>query len=126
MQQALDNRYVAFSLFFYIALFGLYYAIYCSRVRFAFSGGPGLLSDKCGVGDRISDVIVGGILQKTVALLAAHHKQRIHLLHTLEWIEPIPDNPDLALIFPQVSALRERAALLESIEYCGYGLSTVH
>ena len=35
VEQALDNRYLAFSRFFYIALFGLYFAIYCARVRTA-------------------------------------------------------------------------------------------
>ena len=39
VQQALDTRYAAFSLFLYIAIFGLYFAIYCSRVRF---GSPAL------------------------------------------------------------------------------------
>jgi hypothetical protein len=51
--------------------------------------------------------------RKNLGVLAANHKYRIHLLHTLEWLEPIPDNPDLALIFPYVGALKEWVALLE-------------
>ncbi len=36
VEQALDNRYLAFSRFLYIALFGFFFAIYCARVRDCF------------------------------------------------------------------------------------------
>jgi hypothetical protein len=113
VRQALDTRYVAFSLFFYIALFGLYFAIYCSRVRFA---SPvvraSLLTNATWVIGLIT-LLWAASYKKNLVGLAAHHKYRIHLLHTLQWIEPIPDNPDLALIFPYVGVLRDRVRLLE-------------
>jgi len=113
VQQALDTRYVAFSLFFYIALFGLYFAIYCSRIR---NGSPALrASFLTNAAWTIAFFVLlwAASYKKTLDILAAHHKYRAHLLHTLEWIEPIPDNPDLALVFPYVSALKDWAALLE-------------
>jgi len=44
---------------------------------------------------------------------ATHHQTRTHLLHTLEWIEAIPDNPEHVLIFPFPDAFRERALFLD-------------
>ena len=49
---------------------------------------------------------------KNLAVLAEHHQTRLRLLRALEWIEPIPDNPDLALILPFVEPLRNRARYL--------------
>lgn len=113
VQQALDTRYVAFSLFFYIALFGLYFTIYCSQVR---SGSPALRASfltNAAWTIAFFALLWAASYKKNLGVLAANHKYRVHLLHTLEWIEPIPDNPDLALIFPYVGALKEWVALLE-------------
>ena len=113
MQQALDARYVAFSLFFYIALFGLYFAIYCSRVR---SGSPVVRASflTSAVWTITLFALLWGASYKTnLRVLAENHKYRVHLLHTLQCIEPIPDNPDLALIFPYVGELKERVSILE-------------
>jgi hypothetical protein len=113
VQQALDTRYVAFSLFFYIALFGLYFAIYCSRVRFASSAVRACFLTNVTWLIALMALLWTASYTKNLGLLAANHKYRIHLLHTLEWIEPLPENPDLALIFPYVGALKEWVALLE-------------
>ena len=113
VQQALDVRYVAFSLFFNIGLFGLYFALYCSCVR---SGSPAFRASfltNAAWTIALFALLWAASYKKTLVVLAAHHKDRVHLLHTLEWIEPIPDNPDLALIFPYVGALKEWVALLE-------------
>ena len=50
---------------------------------------------------------------KNLTVLAEHHQTRLRLLRALEWIKPIPDNPDLALILPFVEPLRNRARYLE-------------
>jgi len=113
VRQALDTRYVVFSVFFYIALVGLYFAIYCSRIR---TGSPALRASF--LTNAVWTVACFALLwassyKKNLGVLAENHKYRAHLLHTLEWIEPIPDNPDLALIFPYVGALKDWVALLE-------------
>ena len=113
MQQALDTRYVAFSLFFYIAVVGLYFAIYSSRIR---TGSPALRASF--LTNAVWTVACFALLwassyKKNLGVLAENHKYRVHLLHTLEWIEPLPDNPDLALIFPYVGALKDWVTLLE-------------
>jgi hypothetical protein len=113
LEQALDNRYLAFSRFFYIALFGLYFAIYCARVR-----------DGASVAIRTFFLTNAGWILGFLAIcwavsyetnlnvLAGYHESRVRLLRALQWIEPIPDNPDLALIFPFVEPLRKRARYL--------------
>jgi hypothetical protein len=113
VQQALDTRYAAFSLFFYIAIVGLYFAIYCSRVRFvspAFS--TSFLTNVMWL-IGFATLLWAASYKKSLVVLATNHKYRAHLLHTLEWIEPIPDNPDLALIFPYVGVLRDRVHVLK-------------
>jgi hypothetical protein len=113
VQQALDARYVAFSLFFYIALVGLYFAVYCSRIR---TGSVALRSSF--LTNMVWMIALLALLwaasyKKNLAVLAENHRYRVHLLHTLEWINAIPDNPDLALIFPYVGGLKEWAAILD-------------
>jgi hypothetical protein len=113
VRQALDARYVAFSLFFYIALFGLYFAIYCSRVRFLSPAFRASFLTNATWVIGLATLLWTASYKKSVVVLAAHHKSRAHLLHTLEWIEPIPDNPDLVRIMPYVGVMKERAPLLE-------------
>lgn len=113
VRQALDNRYVAFSRFFYIALFGLYYAIYCARVRTASPVIRTFFLTNVGWLLGLLMVFWGMSCAPNRALLATHHRTRIHLLHTLEWIEAIPDNPEHVLIFPFADDLRKRARFLD-------------
>jgi hypothetical protein len=113
VQQALDTRYVAFSLFFYIALVGLYFAIYCSRVR---SGSPALRASfltNAAWAIALFALLWAASYKKNLGVLAQNHKYRVHLLHTLEWLGQIPDNPDLELIFPYVGALKDWVTLLQ-------------
>lgn len=113
MEQALSTRYATTSLFFYIALIGLYFAIYCGRVRSAsIASRTAFLTNAGWVAGRVA-ICWGSSLEKNLGVLAQHHKLHRHLLRTLEWIEPIPDNPDLALILPSPDALRHRARYLE-------------
>jgi hypothetical protein len=112
VQQALDGRYKVFSLFFYLALVGGGFAIYCthiqtrSRARRAFFLVP-----------ATSLIALAGICwiwcyQKNLVLLQHHRELRVNLIGALEWIDVIPDNPDLALILPFVEVLKNRARFL--------------
>jgi hypothetical protein len=113
VQHALDARYTTFSLFFYLALVGLYFAIYCAHVRSASPATRTFFLTNAGWVSGLVALCWGASLEKNLAVLAAHHDSRAHLLQTLEWMEPIPDNPDLALILPYVDGLKDRAPLLE-------------
>jgi hypothetical protein len=50
--------------------------------------------------------------QKNVDLLRLHREQRVKMSNALKWMDVIPDNPDLALIFPFVDELKVRARIL--------------
>ena len=87
--------------------------MYCSRVR---SGSPTLRASfltNAAWTVALSALLWAASYKKNLGVLAENHKYRVHLLHTLEWIKPIPDNPDLAVIFPYVGALKEWVAILE-------------
>jgi hypothetical protein len=114
VQQALDTRYVAFSLFFYIALLGLFFALYCSRVRAGSAALRASFLTNTAWTIAFFVLLWTASYRKNLRVLAENHKYRVHLLHTLEWIEPIPDNPDLALIFPYVGRLKEWVAILDT------------
>ena len=113
VEQALSDRYAAFTAFFYVAFIGLCFAIYCTRVRPASAATRTLFLAGAGLLSGLTTLCWGLSLDKHRELLTAHHESRARCLRTLEWMEPIPDNPDLALIFPYVDELRERARLLE-------------
>ena len=113
LEQALDNRYVAFSRFFYVALFGLCFAIYAARVRTAAPVPRTFLLTSAGWGLILYAVLWGGSFQKFATVPAQHRKLRLRLLQALRWVEPIPDNPDLKLILPFPEVLRTRALFLE-------------
>jgi hypothetical protein len=113
VHQALDNRYVAFSRFFYIALFGLFFAIYCARIRSAPAVIRTFFFTNLGWLLGFLAIFWGASCKPNRALLATHHWTRVHLLHTLEWIEAIPDNPEHVAILPFAEALRKRARFLE-------------
>jgi len=113
IQQALDNRYVAFSRFFYIALLGLYFAIYVDRVR---AGPPivrGLFLSSGGCALVFLGLLWAHSFQKFSFVRTHYRNERVHLLHALEWVEAIPDNPELVLILPFRDVLVNRAPFLE-------------
>ncbi|HEY3602578.1 MAG TPA: hypothetical protein VGK72_11530 [Chthoniobacterales bacterium] len=113
VEQALDNRYVAFSRYFYIALFGLCFAICVARIRGLRATPRAVLLTHATWGIIFLALLWGHSFEKFAAVPAQHRKLRRHLLQALEWIEPIPDNPDLVLILPFPEVLRERALFLE-------------
>lgn len=112
VQQATDSRYTVFSLFFYLALVGGSFALYCARIRTGSRAGRAcFLTNAAGLG-AFAAVCWMACYQKGVTLLPHHREYRVKLLDALKWIEVIPDNPDLALIFPSVKVLRHRALVL--------------
>jgi hypothetical protein len=113
LEQALSDRYAAFTLSFYVAIVGLYFAIYCARVRVAPPAVRASFLTSVGWLSGVTLLCWGLSLEKHLDLLAAHHESRLRCLRTLEWMEPIPDNPDLALLFPYVDVLKARAQLFE-------------
>ena len=113
VHQALDNRYVAFSRFFYIALLGLLFAIYCARIHRSNPVTRTLFLTNAAWGVGFLALFWSATLEPNRRALSAYRQTRIHLLHTLEWIEAVPDNPEHALIFPFPAALRERARFLD-------------
>jgi len=112
VEQALDNRYLAFSRFLYIALFGLFFALYCARVRTASAVRRTLFLTNASWVLGLLALCWAASYRKNLAVVAEHHQTRARLLRALEWMEPIPDNPDLLLILPFVEMLRNRARFL--------------
>ena len=124
VEQALSDRYAAFTLSFYVAIVGLYFEIFCTRIRFASPATRTFFLTNAGWLSGLTILCWGLSLEKHLDLLAAHHESRVRCLRTLEWLETIPDNPDLALLFPYVDALKTRARLFE--EYRILRLPFVH
>lgn len=113
VQQALESRYRVFSLFAYLSLVGSGFAIYCTHVR------------TCGHRKKIFFLITTAC---TIALtglcwtwsypaclvrLHLYRQYQLDRMTALQWLRVIPDNPDLASLFPGVDRLRERALRLE-------------
>lgn len=112
VQQALDIRYRTYNLFFYLALAALVFALYCAFFRPAAPTRRRIFIGGC--------TILG--LVGTVGWIACYRdgieRQRVvfnrnaTLLRALEWIDVIPDNPDLLFIFPSIEVLRKEASIL--------------
>jgi hypothetical protein len=113
VEQALDNRYVAFSRYFYLALFGLGFAICVARVPRLSPGPRTFVLTHIGWGAVLFAILWAGSYRKFAGYPAEYRKERTRLLQALQWVEPIPDNPDLGLILPFPEVLRNRALFLE-------------
>lgn len=111
-EQALGRRYTVFSLFFYVALVGLTYAIYCTRIR------PEMLVVRVFFVTNIvwlvglAAVAWVACYRTNLISLYSGHRYRAKLLRAVEWIDVAPENPDLALVFPYVDILRDRTRVL--------------
>ena len=109
---ALWVRYRAFSLSFYLALLALLFALYCAcfchtavRRRWLFQVGVSVAAGA-------ALIAWGARYPKQLRRVRDVHQQNVSLLRSLEWIEVIPNNPDLALIFPVTEVVRVRARAL--------------
>lgn len=112
VQQALDSRYSVFSLFFYLALAGGTYALYFARIRNGDRTQRACFLTNAAWLCALAAFCWMGCYPKNVALLHLHREYRLRLLDALKWMDVIPDNPDLALIFPYVDVLKTRARTL--------------
>jgi len=113
LEQALDNRYVVFSRFFYVAFLGLCFATFTARMRQASLAERTFLFINVGWGAALFALLWGASFPKFAGFPSEYREARGHLLQALRWSKAIPDNPDLKRIFPYPEELRSRAAFLE-------------
>lgn len=116
VEQALDTRYRTYSLFFYLGLISLLFTAYCLFFKHArpparrlFLGGALVLALVAALG-WLACYREGLAQQRLIA------QRNLVLIRALEWIEVVPDNPELKLIFPLPEYLRERVRLLRECD----------
>lgn len=112
LEQALSERYTALTLFFYLSVVGLAFALYQARWRDAPPGRRAAAQTHALWLAAILLFLWSATLLSSLARVDAGRQHRRHLLRALEWIEPIPNNPDLALIFPDARVVHDRALQL--------------
>lgn len=112
VEQALERRYRTFSLFFFLALIAFLSGLYCSWFRAATVARRRLFLTSCSLLGVVS--LVGWIASygPEVKHSTMMSKRNIILCRALEWMEVVPDNPDLVLIFPARNWLLERARIV--------------
>jgi hypothetical protein len=112
VQQATESRYTVFSLFFYLALVGGTFAFYFARIQKGSPAGRACFLTNAAWLCALAAFCWVGCYQKNLPLLSLHREHRVKLLDALKWMEVIPDNPDLALVYPSIEVLRRRARTL--------------
>jgi hypothetical protein len=110
--QATDIRYTIHSLFFYLALVGGGFAYYCARIRNGSPAGRACFLTNAAWLLALTVLCWTASYQKNVALLPLHREQRVRTSKALKWMDVIPDNPDLALLWPYVDLLKQRIPIL--------------
>jgi len=111
-QAALQTRYRAFSLSFYLALLALLFALYCAWCSHTAAQRRWLFQVGVSVAAAAALITWGARYPKQLRHVQLAHRDNVSLLRSLEWIEVIPNNPDLALIFPDPEVVRVRARAL--------------
>jgi hypothetical protein len=112
VQQALGNRYAVLSLFFYLAFVGSIFALYSTRIRTLGQSGRVFFLTNAAWIIAVAMICWIACYQTNSRLSRINRYHRVTLTRALEWIDAIPDNPDLALIFPYVDVLKDRAHIL--------------
>ena len=112
IEQALDTRYRPYSLFFYLAIVALLFALYCTYFwnappvrRRSFFAACAALALTAFIG-WLGCFRDGRRQQEFIA------NRNLPLLRALEWIAVVPDNPKLRELFPLPETLAPRIRLL--------------
>ena len=116
VEHAMDARYTAFSLFYYLSVAGCCLALYATAVRNPVPARDFFLK---GAGRALAGVALMGWIacyQEGVRKLELRRAERIALTYTLEWIDVIPDNADIRAIFPMPQWLYDSIPVLRN---CG-------
>lgn len=112
VEQALDTRYRTYSLFFYLAIIALLFALYCSRVRHAVAGVRRMFLLGCSMVALAALIGWIGCYRDGLRLQEVLANRNLVLLRALEWSEVVPDNPELRNVFPLPDFLLERTRIL--------------
>jgi hypothetical protein len=110
---ALWPRYRAFSLSFYLALLALLFALYCACFCHTSVQRRRLLQVGVSVAAAAALIAWGARYPKQLRHVRLVHRQNVSLLRSLEWMEVIPNNPDLEVIFPDPEGRARARALRE-------------
>lgn len=110
--EALGTRYRAFSLSFYLALLALLFALYCAGFCYTAVQRRWLFQVGGSVAAATALIAWGARYPKQLRHRQLVHRENVSLLRALQWMEVIPNNPDLALIFPDPEVVRMRARAL--------------
>lgn len=112
VDQALDVRYQPYSLFLYLALIALLFALYCTYFRNAASGRRRLFTLGCAL--VALDAMIGwlGCFRDGLRAQVVIAERNRSLMRALEWIEVIPDNPKLRTLFPLPDTLLPRIRVM--------------
>lgn len=124
VEQALDTRYRLHSLFFYLALVAFAAGVYCTcfrstsvvrhRAFLALISAVGVVTFVCWVASYAAGVAE----QRT------RYARNVTLMRAMQWIDVIPDNPDLQAIFPIVRELSDRLHLLRDHKLLRFPLAS--
>ena len=130
VSQALEVRYTVFSLAFYLALVCGSLALYGRYVQ-AQQAQP----RRAVLGTSVLLLVLAapawlGCYRVAEASLSPFYERHRRLLRALEWIDVIPDNGDLALVFPYVPVLKHRAGVVRAhgvlrLPFVGEPLATI-
>ncbi|HSH37994.1 MAG TPA: hypothetical protein VK993_04340 [Chthoniobacterales bacterium] len=108
VEQAMDARYRTFSVFFYLAIVALLFALWCSHVRNSSPAARRAFLAGCSVAAIAALIAWTACYVERMAYLKVLYGRNIVLLRALEWIDVIPDNPDLLYLYPRFDQLIER------------------
>ena len=99
IEHAMDSRYTAFSLFYYLGWAGCCYALYVVALHDA---GPQrrLILGSVAVLMAVALLAWGACYHTGLKHLETRRAERLTLSYALEWMNVIPDNPDIRAIFP--------------------------
>jgi hypothetical protein len=112
VEQALVVRYLTFSLFFYLAIVTLVYALYCSEVTCFRPFGRLLSHMAVAIVALLALVLWLDCYRYRIRDLELLHEHNAQLLVALEWIAVIPHNPDLGFIYHTPEKLQEYTRVL--------------